>query len=889
MSAVIRTGQLNFRNTNKRGQEHMESSNKILLTPVAGAIATALSPAQQALAQDQEAAGDRLLEEVIVTATKRTVSVQDIPATIQALTQENLQAMGAKGMDDYSRFIPSINVLSFGAGSSTVVFRGAITGQGFIAQSTSSVYLDEISVTTTGSQPSIRMVDIERVEALSGPQGTLYGSDAQAGTLRIITNKPEMNVFESVLDLEVRGGSKSDPSYRGSLVFNIPLIDDTLAVRLVGFADHDGGFIDNVFGHVPDTSTTGVEQPAGYGTLDNAAAVEENWNDADITGGRIILAWEMSDNWYSTFTALTQNTEVGALNDYDPFVGDLQTTRFHNEYRDDEYQMYSWVLDGDLGFAQLVAAVNYYDREIEALYDITAYAHYWAALYCHDSYYTAAELGPYYWTNPDTGYVVWWPVYCQGESVDSDFLSSYYSPAQQDKFTTEVRLSAQGDRFDWIAGFYYEESNDSWQAPFATPTLGGNGDVNIYQNSASLDFWEFYFSNYYGSPASYPEATSHWYSQSSTDWEQKAVFGEFTWHINDAWDLTLGGRWFERTNTNYYIVDHPGDIGLHGEPDTGDFDSRQYRLNNNNQPPPHTAEEEEFIPKIALAWTFSDDQMVYGLYTQGKRPGGVNRARGQPFFPRNYTSDLMDNYEAGYRSTFAGGAGRLNVTGYYMEWDEYQIELVDPSQTPCDDPADAIPGVCGQPWQQVVANAGKAHIAGVMTELDYAFTDDWRFGGNIEFIDAKTDSTIDLNGDGINNITKDLRLPVTPEIKGSAWLDYTQDVSMFGGSQFFGRAQVSYTGDSVSILEPRGLDTPNPQFTTPSYTIADILLGYRGNGWEVTLFFNNITDERAIYTIEDGMMEWSLGSSVDGREHTMRAYTNRPREFGLRYSKQWGG
>ncbi len=862
----------------------MDIDKKKLITPFAGAIATALTPGQQVLAQDDD--NDAFLEEVIVTATKRSVSVQDIPATIQALTSEALQSMGAKGMEDYSRFVPSMNVISYGAGSSTVVFRGAITGQGYIAQSTSSVYLDEISVTTTGSQPGIRMVDIERVEALSGPQGTLYGSDAQAGTMRIVTNKPVMDAFESTIDLELRAGSKSDSSYRGSVVFNLPLIEDKVAVRFVGFTDHDGGYIDNVFGHTPDSSTLGVAYPAGFGTLDNSASVEKRWNDADIKGGRIILSWDINEDWNTSITALTQNTDSGADNDFDPFVGDLQTVRFHKDYRKDDYQMYSWTINGDLGFAQLVGAVNYFDRKIDALYDITAYAHYWAALYCHDSYYTSADL-PYYWANPETGYVVWWPVYCQGETVDSDFFSSYYSPAQQDKFTTEFRLSHQGDKLDWLVGVYYEDSNDSWQAPFATPTLGGNGDTNIYQNSASLNYWEWYFSNYYGTPTSYPNATSHWYSQSSTDWEQKAAFGEFTWHISDAWDLTLGGRYYKRTNSNNYLVDHPGDIGLNGEPDTGDPESRAFRLAN-GFPEPHTAVEKEFIPKIALAWSFGEDQMLYGLYTRGRRPGGVNRSRGQPFFPIGYSSDLMDNYELGYRSNFADGNGRFNITGYHMLWTNYQLELVDPASSACPD-GGKIPGVCGQPWQQIVTNAGEAHITGVNIELDYAFNQSWTFGGNIEFMEAQTDSTADLNGNGENDLVAGLRLPVTPEVKGSAWLDYTNPVQLFGGTEFFARLQASYTGDSLNRLNPSGLDTPNPQFNTPSYSIADIRFGVRGESWEVSMFLNNITDERAIYTIDDGLFEWGMASQQDGRAHVQRAYTNRPREFGLRYTKSWGG
>ena len=229
----------------------METKAKFALTPVAGAITAALYPSIQAIAQD-DVEDQGFLDEIIVTSTKREMNVQDIPATIQAITSETLKQMGAKNMEDYARFIPSVNVVSYGSGSSTIVFRGAITGDSFIAQSTSSVYLDEMSVTNTGSQPDIRTIDIERVEALSGPQGTLYGSDAQAGTMRIVTNKPVMNEFEAIIDLEMRDSSPGEESYRSSLVLNIPLVEDKLAARLVGFSDKDGGFIDNVFGHTPD-------------------------------------------------------------------------------------------------------------------------------------------------------------------------------------------------------------------------------------------------------------------------------------------------------------------------------------------------------------------------------------------------------------------------------------------------------------------------------------------------------------------------------------------------------------------------------------------------------------------------------------------------------------
>ena len=280
----------------------MHADQKLVLTPIAAAVSAVLAPGQSAHAQDaEEAVRSGAIEEITVTARKREESAQDIPIAIQAISQDTLESMGARSMEDYARFTPSVNVVTYSNTASVIVFRGAITGPGYIAQSTSSVYLDEVSITTTGSQPSVRVVDIQRVEALSGPQGTLYGSDAQAGTMRIVTNKPDPTAFESELDVELRDGQDGEMSYGGSLVFNIPLVEDTMALRLVGYNDQDGGFIDNVSGHTPDTSNyNGVGYPTGFGTLDNSQVVEEDWNDSEITGARASLLWHMTDNFSAT-------------------------------------------------------------------------------------------------------------------------------------------------------------------------------------------------------------------------------------------------------------------------------------------------------------------------------------------------------------------------------------------------------------------------------------------------------------------------------------------------------------------------------------------------------------------------------------------------------------
>jgi outer membrane receptor protein involved in Fe transport len=445
---------------------------------------------------------------------------------------------------------------------------------------------------------------------------------------------------------------------------------------------------------------------------------------------------------------------------------------------------------------------------------------------------------------------------------------------QQDRFTQEFRLQHQGDTIDWIVGLFYENSNDDYQSSFAGATNGGNGDDHLYRDSLSYA----YYVQLRG--MEYPTATSYWYSASETDWKQSAIFGEVTWHMSDSWDLTLGGRYYDRSNTNYYFVNHPGDFSIpQMEPRVG-----------------RKGEDKEFIPKISLMYQIDDSKMIYGLYTQGKRPGGVNRQRGEPFFPANYGSDIMDNYEIGYKSMFGGGAGRFNITAFHMAWGDYQLELTDPSSIDCvnpdtgvGDPSISIPGVCGQPWQRVVANAGDAHITGVSFELDYAPNANWTLGVNGDWMQAETDTSQDLDGNGTDDIVAGLRLPLVPKFKAAAWAEYTWQTSWLGGNEAYVRTQWSYNGDTLNILEPIPMTDPNPQVTNPAYTLGDLRFGIRSDTWEVSLFLNNLTDERAVYTTNSGQFEWGMANVAEGRPHIQRIFTNRPREIGVQFTMSWGG
>ncbi|MGY8795147.1 MAG: TonB-dependent receptor domain-containing protein, partial [Woeseiales bacterium] len=322
--------------------------------------------------------------------------------------------------------------------------------------------------------------------------------------------------------------------------------------------------------------------------------------------------------------------------------------------------------------------------------------------------------------------------------------------------------------------------------------------------------------------------------------------------------------------------------------------TRAARLANNGLPFGRPGSEDQVIPKISLAWALDDERMVYGLYTRGLRQGGVNRSRGVPFFPNAYDSDIMDNFELGYKSTFAEGSGRFNVTAYNMIWSDYQLNMVDPASQNCldangqEDVSLSTDGVCGQPWQAVIANAGEAHINGINVELDYSINENWLLGVNYEIMEAETDTDHDLTGDGNNNLIAGLRLPLVPSSKGSAWLEYSAQTDLFGADDFFVRTQWSHTGDSLNILEPLPNSDPNPQVSSPAYTLGDLRAGLIGEDWQVDIFINNLTDERATYTTGTGQFEWGAGSIRDGREHHQTLYTNRPREIGIRYMKRWG-
>jgi outer membrane receptor protein involved in Fe transport len=823
----------------------MSSNTGIALTPLAAAVSAALAPGGAAKAQD-----DVVLEEIIVTATKREENLQEIPASIQAIPQTVLEKMGATGIADYSRFIPAVNVVSYDPGSTDIVFRGVQAGgTGGIAQSPSSMYIDEMPISSTGTQPEVRMYDIARIESLDGPQGTLYGGSAQSGTIRVITNQPDVSQFEASVDVTLRQGSDTGLSNDINAMVNLPFGEGKGAFRLSGFTATDAGFIDNVFGHTPDTHW-GEPIPT-WGVEDNAAVVEDEWNEVDYAGTRAALRWEFNDEWAATVSYMFQNMDGGGGNHFDPFVGDLQVVKFNDESRWDDWNLAALTIEGDLGWAQLVSATSYFDRELGNITDNTVYTKYyqtWACLYQWDP---AVYTG--YFVDPSTGAALFYPRYCFGPSSLSDTVTEQEWGQNIDRFSQELRITGGTDRADWIVGLYYERANDDYVSPWGRVT---NFD---YQDSVALQYWESIWGVGFA-----PDATYGWESNSRIEFEQTAVFGEFTWRLNDQWTANIGARWFDRTMDSEYWVNNPN-TQLNGE-----FVSNGIAIAEGGTT--------DVVPKVNVSFQPTDNATVYALYTEGFRPGGTNRGRGNPILPVVFDADKLNNTEIGIKTMWANGRVRANLTWYDMEWEDFQMSVVDPSF------------LVGEVWQTVIANVGNASVTGLQTELDIAITEGLNFGMNVSSLDAEVTNNIDLDGNTSTvEITAGSRLPNSPEFKTSGWLDYTWNTNFIPG-QAFARLQVSHTGNSLNQLtaSQNFASGANPLVKTPSFTITDFRVGLAmDNGWQVDVFVNNLTDERAQYSEASGFFELPFSSVFFNDTATTEIYTNRPQEFGIRIAKRW--
>ena len=868
---------------------HNEPSQQFRPRALCVAVSAACAGvAPSALAQDND---DALrIEEIIVTATKREASLQDIPMSITAFTDEDIVRQGFKQLDDYIGHIPA---LSFGRrepGGTNVIMRGcAVSGIAFADTATTAVYLDEQPITVAGFNPDPRLVDIERVEALSGPQGTLFGDASQCGTLRIITNKPDTTAFDGWIDLTATSIEHGDTGYDVSAMVNIPLADNKAALRLVGFYAEEAGYIDNVLGTSPG------------GTFDNSAFVKADINKTTISGGRAGLRFSPGENWTVDLTGIFQNTELDGYGDTDldenflsgNTLGEWEQLRFGNDFFEDEWYQAALAIEGSLGWADLTIAASFMNRQTHYEADSTAYH---ASFQYFSDYINLDPASPYFIVCQyylAIGIQGGCPTYNYGSNPRGDPQAMSFDTSDQDRFSVELRLATPADsdsRWSGIVGLFYNKTDD--HTHFTANVRQMPGSYAAYYNN-NFKFFEcrggtapldpaLYVAKYYcpsgiydplavdaGDPANQTSVNA-WDGVYNTELEQVAVFGEVSFDITERFNLTLGGRWFDiqsdRTVENGTLVAKSGPFTVQGEEIKCDLLStappETQQLCYTGARDVATADESGFVPKVTAAYTTANEKMFYFTYSEGFRRGGGNAARpasvfGQPPFDK-FDSDLVKNFEIGTKTTWADGRFQFNLTAYHMIWEDIQIEANDP------DPDIFTLGTI---------NLAEAEIDGLEAFVNWIPAEGWSIAANIGYNDATVSAT-SVIFPGVTPPQTGDRLPLVPDWKASIVLDYEFNGELMGATPSL-HLGYNYTGDSVSSLAGiQAIIAINPVRVQEAYSITNLRFGLNGEAWSAALFIDNVFDEYAKQYYND---RWAQ----------TRLSVNRPRTIGINYRRRF--
>jgi iron complex outermembrane receptor protein len=782
--------------------------------------------------------GDKtVLEEVIVSAQKRDQNLQDVAVSIQVLGNQTLENLDVRSFADYIDFLPSVSFTAGGGpggpGFGQVYMRGiASGGDGNHSASMPSVgyYLDEQPVTTINQVLDIYMYDIARVESLAGPQGTLYGQGSQAGTIRVITNKPEIGVNTGGYDLEVNTVKSGDFGYDMSGFWNIP-IGERAAIRLVAWREQTGGYIDQV----PTTMYFPGPQPH---EINNYSFDGKDQNTTKKTGLRALLKIDLNDNWSVTPGFMMQNADNDGYWEHNPeFFGDLKTGRLWPASGIDDWYQASLTLNGQIGDINMVYAGAYLDRDQNYQYDYSDYTEYWA----------------YYLTNPDR-YLPDYadtPDYCVYYNADGECAIGTQYVDAKNNFTRqshELRFQSSADkRLRWVGGLFYQKQKHDFDLQWTVP------DVDVARSVIE---------------------GGHvvWLTKQVREDRDKAVFGEVSFDLTEKLTITGGARYFKFDNTLYgfngflrhctgqYVdgdfVEIPADEG--GEIQYPCFDTRILD---------GEAKGDDWAFKGNLEYRINEDALVYFTYSQGFRAGGVNRARveGIP----GYDPDFVDNYEIGWKTTMADGAVRFNGAVYVVDWNDFQFGFLDFTISNL----------------TIVQNVGNSQTRGMEWELTWAANENNTFSFNGSYNNAELQNdfwrTADDKAAGLPpNAPKGTPMPYVPKWQWSGI--WRNNFTMFDLPAFFQTA-ISYTDARWSDLDT--LNVPARQ-KMPPYTLLNLSMGVEKDNWSLSFFINNLLDERAVINVADPGYG-GLSNLQRPPGHAWTTTTNRPRFYALRWTQRF--
>ncbi|WEK47769.1 MAG: TonB-dependent receptor [Candidatus Andeanibacterium colombiense] len=582
---------------------------------LAGSSLLAVTPAS---AQDKEPDDGA----IIVTAQKREQNLQDVPASVTALGTKKLEDLQVNELADLVKFLPSVTIQTSSPGFSQVYFRGVSSGENAnhsTSLPTVGTYLDEMPITTIQGALDIHAYDLARVEALAGPQGTLYGASSMAGTIKMVTNKPDMGSTYGAVDLELNQVQHGAMGGIAEGFLNLRL-SDMAAARLVAWYRHDGGYIDNIPG-CRTYPSSGIEQC-------NDAYAKKDYNDADTYGARLALGIDLDDSWTLRPTVMGQVQKVHgtfAQERSSAVTKDYQTVQYNYEYSHDNWVQAALTIEGKIGNWDLVATGGHLWRDDETFQDYSDYA------FFYDSYYHSLD--------PTSGYLVY--------DNDGNQISPNQYIIGSDRYRKmfgELRVSSPADSpIRFIGGVFGQRQTHFITQHYIIDDLADDTEV-----PGTVD--------------------NIWLTAQKRVDRDLAAFGELSYDLTDKLTVTAGGRvyWYKNSLEGFFGFNNPGFSGnpqyLCQGPSTVDGAP----CNNLDKDTSDTG----FIHKLNATYKITPDVLVYATWSRGFRPGGINR-RGSlaPYGP-----DTLDNYEIGWKTQF--GPVTFNGAIFQEDWNHIQLSFL---------------------------------------------------------------------------------------------------------------------------------------------------------------------------------------------------------------------
>ena len=791
----------------------------IKLSPLYRAVVCALAATSSTLAVAEETNSEKKIETIAVTATKRTQNIQETPLAVQAMSAEKIIDQNIGNFDDFVRYMPNVTLGGRGPGQSDVFIRGMaiqpITVMISGAQGTMpnvALYVDEQPVTAPGRNLDVYATDLERIEVLPGPQGTLFGASSQAGTIRYITQKPNFDGVSARVSATASHTKAGEMSQSVEGFVNLP-VNDSLALRMTFYNVHRGGYIDNVYGEFtldpainPD-SNVDLGPDAIYDTINNAALIEEDFNDSFYKGFRLGAKYLINDDW--TLLAQHSQQELGAdgVFDYDPEVGDLEVSRFFPDELDDKFSQTSWTIEGRKDALDIVYTGAFLDREVNQSIDYTGY-------------------------NNSGGYIAWYT--CTYEEVRHCLNADKGFKGKQDhtRFTQEFRVSTDlSDSWHVIGGVFYDDVKIETQDDYyymATPALGfvPNAPVSTADNINDA-----------------PRVSGVAFFNDITRTEkQLAFFGELSHDISDQLTATVGLRYYD-IESDFYGSSNFAEQGTDG--DAG----RDYDITGGHTDEPLTAD--DIITKFNVSYQATDDWLLYGTFSEGFRPGGFNRGGGadsiNPDFPNvklTYQTDDVSNYEFGWKSMLMDHAMRFNGNVYFIEWNDMQVSRFDPQNVSI---------------LTFIENAADAEIFGIEFDSSWIATDNLTLFGAVSYNQTELTAT---NAQVIEMAPIGSELPMSPKLQANLRARYDFEIGRYMANWQVGVQYASKSYSSIVAAQRQQQD---------SYSMVNASITMEDDNWRVTLFADNLTDERPPLFIND-------------QDDITRIATSKPRSIGLTVS-----